>query len=86
MGMVTQLHTNHFQVLLSFISTLHSTGHTVRHQPPVQGIDVHVMVHSGMDKTTTKVVIVGLKFSSLGRFQDRERHLQVHQECLQDRR
>jgi len=35
--------------------------------------------------TSTKVVMAGLKWSPLRSFQDKGSHLQVHQECLQDR-
>jgi hypothetical protein len=44
------------------------------------------MGHSGKDMTFTKMVMVGLKYSPLLRFQDKCRHLQVPAECLQNRR
>jgi len=84
MGMVTCLHNNHFQVVCSVISTLHSTWHTVCNQPQGQAKDIQVMGHSGKDKTTIKVVMVGLECSPLCGFQNMGCHLQVHQECLQD--
>ena len=34
MGMVSPLHSSHFQALCSFITILHSTWHTVLNQPP----------------------------------------------------
>jgi len=44
------------------------------------------MGHRGKDMTCTKVVMGGLKCSPLRSSQDKGRHLQVHRECLQDRR
>jgi hypothetical protein len=85
-GMVTRLHSSHFQALRSFISTLYSTRHTVRNQPPAQANDVlQVMGHRGKDTICTKVVMVGRKGTPLPRFQEMGRHLQMHRECLQDR-
>jgi len=62
--MVTLLHSSHFQVLLSFTTILHSTGHTVPNQAPVPAKDCQVLGHSGQDMTSTKVVMAGLKCST----------------------
>ena len=82
--MVTRLHSGYFEALRTSISTLHSTCHTVRTQPPAQGKDIQVMGRNGKDMTSTKVVMVGRKCSPICRFQDMGRHLQMHGECLQD--
>jgi len=84
MGMVTCLHSSHFQGRRSVINILHSTWHPVRNQPPAQAKDILVMGHSGKDMTSTKGDMTGLKCSPLRRFQDNGRHHQVHRECLQD--
>ena len=44
------------------------------------------MGHHGKDMTRTKVVMAGLKCSPLRSSQDNGCHLQLHRECLQDRR
>ena len=85
-GMVTLLHSSHFQALRSSISSLHSTCDTVGNLPAAQANNIQVMGHRGTDITCTKAVMAGLKCSPLRSFQDKGRHFQVHQECLQDRR
>jgi len=70
-GTVTLLHSSHFQVLCSFITSLHSTSHTVRNLPAAQAKDMQVMGHHGKDMTCTKVVIVGLKCSPHRSSQDK---------------
>jgi len=82
MGMVTRLHSNHFQALRSFISSLHSTWHTVRNLPLVQGKNIQVMGHCGKDINSAKVVKEGLKHSPLRRFQNKGHYQQVLRECL----
>jgi len=77
-GMVTHLHSSHFQALRSFITSLYPTWHTVRNLPGVQGKDIQVMGHRGKDMICTKVDIAGLKCSPLSSSQDKGRHLQVH--------
>jgi len=85
MGLVTLLHSSTFQVLHMFITILHSTWHTTVHnQPPVHDKNFHVVCHCGKDMTSTKVVMVGLKCSTLSCSQDNGCHLQVHWECLQN--
>jgi len=64
-GMVARLHSSHFQVLRSFISTLHSTRQILCNQPPVQAKDIRVVGHSGKAMTSTKDDMVGLKCSPL---------------------
>jgi hypothetical protein len=44
------------------------------------------MGHSGKDMTCTKVIMAGLKCSSLRSSQDKGRHVLVPQEGIQDRR
>jgi len=83
-GTVTLLHSSHFQALRSFITSLHSTWHTVSNVPAAQAKDMQVMGHHGKDMTCTKVVIVGFKWSPHRSSQDKGRHLQVHREFLQD--
>ena len=83
-GMLILLHSRHYQALHSFITILHSTWYLVRNKAPVQDKDFEIMGHSGKDMTTTKVVMMGLKWSPLSSVQDKGRHLQVHRECLQD--
>jgi len=52
----------------------------------MQANDIQVIGHHGNDMTCTKVVVVGLKCSPPRSSHDKGCHLQVHQECLQDRR
>lgn len=86
MGLVTCLHSNHWQVLHCFMSTFQSTRHTVRNQPPVQAKEIQVFDHSGKDMTSTKIVMVGRKCFPLHRLQDKGCHFQVDWECLQNHR
>jgi len=86
MGIVTHLHSRHFEALCSFISILHSTWHTVGNQPPAQAKHIRVVGHSGMDMTSTEVVVVGLQYSAHHRFQQKGCHLKVLQQYLQNRR
>jgi hypothetical protein len=82
-GTVTLLHSSHFPVLCSFITSLHSTSHTVRNLAAAHSKDMHIMGHCGKDMTCTKVVMVDLKCSPYHSSQDKGHHLQVHHECLQ---
>jgi len=81
---VTHIHSSQFQALRSFITSLHSTWHTIRNLPAAQAKDFQVMGHCGKDMTWTKVLMAGLKCSPLRSSQDKGGHLQVHWECLQD--
>jgi len=84
MGIITCLESSHFEVLHRYISTVHSTRHPVRNQPPVHAKNMKVMGHGGKDITFTEVVMVGMKCSPLCRSQNKSRHLLVLWECLQD--
>jgi hypothetical protein len=83
-GMVIRLRSLHFQVLPSFTTLPHSTGHQVRNQAlVVQPKDIRVMGHRGKDTTSPKVAMADLKCSHLSNSPDRGHHLQAHLECLQ---
>jgi len=84
MDMVICLQSSHFQAFCCLITILHSTWHTGRNQPPVHAKNIQVMGHSGKNMTSTKVGMVGLKWSPLGGFHDKGCHLQVCQESFQD--
>jgi len=84
-GTVSLLHSSHFQALGSFITSHHSTWHTVLNLPAAQAKDIQHMGHRGKDMTCTIVVMAGLKRSPLRRVLDTGCHLQVPRECLQDR-
>jgi hypothetical protein len=85
-GTVTILHSSHFHVLCSCITSLHSTCHTVCNLPAAQAKNIQDMGHRGKDMTCTKVSMAGLKCSPLRSSQDKGRHLQAHSECLQNSR
>jgi len=86
MYMVTCLPSNHYEELCSCISTFHSTWQIVRNQPPAQVKDIQVVGHIGKDMTSTKVVMVGLKCSTLHRFENKGHYRPVQWKCLQNRR
>jgi len=86
MGMVTLLHSSHYQALRSFITILHSTRHSVPNQPQAWANNIQVMGHRGKDMTSTKAVMGSLECFPSRSSHDKGRHLQVHRECLQDRR
>jgi len=83
-GMVTLLHSSNVQVFCRLITILYAICNTVHNQPPVQAKDVQVMGHSGKDRTSTIVVMVGFKCSPLHSFPNNGCHLHVHWKYLQD--
>jgi len=86
MGMVTHLHSSHFQALGSLITIVHATWHTIWIQPRAQGKDIQPIDHSSIDITSTMAVMVGLKWYHHCTLQEKSRHLQVQWACLQDYR
>jgi len=82
-GIVTRLHSHHFQVLLSSTTMHHSTWHQAYNQALRQPNDIRVMGHCGKDMISSKDVMVDLKCSTLSDSQDRGRHLHALLECHQ---
>jgi len=82
-GIVTRLHSHHFQVLPSSTTRLHSTWHQAHNQALVRLKDIRVMGHRGKHMISLKEDMVDLKCSPLSNSQNMGRHLQAHLECLQ---
>jgi len=82
--MVTLQHSICFLVVYSFISCLHSTGHLMNNQPPVQPKDMELMGHSGQGMSSAKVVMAWQVCSPLSSCQYRGCLQQVYWEHLQD--
>jgi len=84
MCMVAHLHSSHFQVLCSCITTVHSTWQIVHTKTPVQAMNFQVLSHHCIDITSTKAGMAAVKWSPAHSVQDKRHHLQVHLECLHD--
>jgi hypothetical protein len=82
--MVTLLQSSHFQLLHCFITSLHSTLHTVHNQPAAEVKDTPVMGYSGKNVTSTKAIMVGLECYPFQSVQVMGHHLQVIREFLLD--
>jgi len=82
---IVSLHySNHLQVLCISITSLHSTWPTVRNQSPLQVNGIQVMGHCGLDITSAKAGMVGVKGSLFSSYQNNCCYAQVHRECPQN--